>query len=541
MLRRTLIVLVLMALAWPTVAAAEDEPTDTTEVPPDTTGVPTDTTDVPPDTTEVPPDDTVVAEEPPEEPEPADEVDLEGTRSMTVSPHRNLVHDEVVHVRGTGWPARTFMGAAQCVEGIGDVSGCGPIHYFTTGRLGGFNTVMQVDVILDTQAGTFDCRVDQCLIGANDQVTVDGAQTVLLEFDPAGPDPVRRTATVDPDTDLVDGRRVLVTGDGFEVIDPGFGGYAELVQCVGEPASGTCDDGTLGSGHVDLTGRLRTHYEVLAILHTDAVATHDCRTGGCTLAVRDYDEGLSEAAAVPLGFDPNGALLPPPTLELDPDTGVRDGDVVEAEGTGWQPNSFVALLQCLPGGGDYVEVCDFRSYGFGDVDDTGALEGYLGVRARIRVEEGVVDCRTEACVVRALPYERPSRFVEESLGFDPAGRLLRPRIEASPTTGLVDGQLINVRTTEVRPGEAVLIAQCLATATEVGDCDLNGSTYLEVPIQESMGGSARGEVRVHRVIQTVAGHAVNCRRRHCALTMLNPFSEQLRPGRRVALHFAPTV
>src|SRR4029453_12218889 len=124
---------------------------------------------------------------------------------------------------------------------------------------------------------------------------------------------------------------------------------------------------------------------------------------------------------------------------------------------------------------------------------------------------------------------------------EPAGRLLRPRIEASPTTGLVDGQFINVRATEVRPGEAVLIAQCLSTATEVGDCDLNGSTYLEVPIRESQGGIARGEVRVHRVILTIDGQAVNCRRRHCALTMLNPFSEQLRPGRRVALHFAPTA
>src|SRR5262245_2180866 len=208
------VVVALLAAAWPAVGGAQEEPVDTT-VAPDTT-VPPETT-LPPDTT-LPPVTTVPEPPPPPEvePEPAPEA-----RTLTVTPSTGLVHNQNVVVRGTGWPANSgALGAAQCISGTPDTSGCGSIDYFSSNALGRFRVDFEVEVILDTPSGTYDCRIETCVIGANNVPTATGARFVELAFDPAGPDPVRRTATATPDAGLVDGQVVEVAGSGFTAPEP---------------------------------------------------------------------------------------------------------------------------------------------------------------------------------------------------------------------------------------------------------------------------------------------------------------------------------
>ena len=162
-------------------------------------------------------------------------------------------------VRGRGWrPRDGGQGAAQCISGISSTAGCGRVEFAPTDAAGNFRLEYEVVVMLETSEGTFDCRVEVCVIGSNNSPSATGSRFVELNFDPAGPDPVRRTVTVDPDTGLVDHQQVQVTGDDFTT-DPRWGGYAELLQCR-LPAEGydDCDTGGYGFGEVDTDGHLDT-------------------------------------------------------------------------------------------------------------------------------------------------------------------------------------------------------------------------------------------------------------------------------------------
>ena len=281
--------ILLMALLWPAVGNAQEVPTDTTVPvePPSTVPV---VPDVPEDE---PPSTTVPA---PPAPEPAEEPVIEldttapapegGPRTLTVLPRRNLVDRQLVTIRGKGWsPHSGAQGFAQCISGTSDTSGCGRVEFVRNDAAGNFRARYRVDVILETSEGTFDCRVEVCVIGSNDTPVASGARFVRLHFDPAGPDPVRRTVTVDPTTDLVDGQEVTVTGDGFGT--GRYNRYVEIFQCR-LPAAGydDCDPGTYEFDQADQDGHLDSKAHLEARLRFPDGTTLDCRTGGCALLVR---------------------------------------------------------------------------------------------------------------------------------------------------------------------------------------------------------------------------------------------------------------
>jgi hypothetical protein len=531
--RRALAGLVVLAAFWPAVGRAE-EPTSTTLPPvttvaPDTTLPPTATE--PPTTTEAPPTTVVDAATTPVPAAPAAAPEG-GPRTLEVTPHNDLVHGQSVLLRGRGWPPhQSGQGAAQCVTGTPDTRGCGRVKFFPVDAAGNFRTHFPVSVILETSIGTFDCRVDDCVIGTNFTPDATGARFVALTFDPAGPDPVRRTADVDPDTGLVDGQTVNVTGDGFEVFEPAFGGFAEIAQCR-LPASGRadCDPTTVESGSVDVQGHLDADVVLDAVLDFEDGTSLDCRTGGCGLSVRDYDESFASGALVALDFDPVGPLLPPPTFSVSPDTGVLDGQVLHASGAGWRPGTFLYLVQCRAAA-TTLDDCSFEDLEYADADENGAWSRALIARAVLPLGDGShLDCRVEACSVFATRTESVVGALEAPLGYDPTGPLLQPTLTLARSTGLDDGDVIGVGGQGARRRGQLLMVQCVAAATDSSGCDrstedwtaTHGRDVLEAEGAEGaepVGVHWNSRFEVHRILHLAGGRTVDCALSPCALVV----------------------
>ena len=533
-----LLVALLLVAGWPAASGAQEDPATTDPTVPDTTvpdPAPTDTTLPPP---------TTLAEEPPapepdapEDPvvdttvDPGPPATEGGPRTLTVTPHNNLVHGQTVVVRGRGWrPRDGGQGAAQCISGIASTAGCGRIEFAPTDAAGNFRLEYEVVVMLETSEGTFDCRVEVCVIGSNNSPSVTGSRFVELNFDPAGPDPVRRTVTVDPDSGLVDHQQVQVSGDDFTT-DPRWGGYAELLQCR-LPAEGydDCDTGGYEFGEVDTDGHLDTPFRVETILRLEGGATHDCRTGGCVLSVRDNGEGFAEGAQAALDFDPAGPLAPPPTVTVTPSTGLADGDIVEVDGAGWRPNNFVAVLQCRSAATDFGG-CDMNSFGYTQTDEDGAFDLRRGVAATFRVSRGRLDCRIRSCslfVFGEEDFDDLGAAVRAPLEFDESRPLIEPRFRTGDLAGLHGGDRVRVSGTGGRPDGTVVLMQCAANATDVGGCARRTKHYVHSHFDGTgrEGGPAAGVAwnarpRLRQFLHLSDGRFVNCAMSPCALVAMD--------------------
>ncbi len=520
--RGALLLLALVSVAlWPSASGAQVDPATGPTVPPIEPQGPTDAGDEP----EEPAIDTTV--------EPDGASPEGGARTLTVTPHNNLVHDQVVVVRGRGWrPRDGGQGAAQCISGTSSIVGCGQVVFQTTDAAGNFRIELEVDVILETGEGTFDCRIEVCVIGANNSPVASGSRFVELHFDPAGPDPVRRTVTVDPDTDLVDHQDVTITGDDFEA-DPRFGGYAELYQCR-LPAAGNddCDPSTYDFGDVDGTGHFETSARVEALLHLEDGSTHDCRTGGCVLSVQASDEGFAEGAQAPLAFDPVAPLAPPPSATATPSTGLVDGQIIRLTGADWRPDSYLVALLCPSTATDYGD-CDNSSYAFAPVESDGTFSLRVALRAKFRVDGGRYDCRIGSCsffVTRGEFEADLSRSVEVPLDFDPSGRVIEPAFTTGALDGLHGGDGVRVAGRHGRPNGRVELIQCLASARDRSGCGLRTRQYAYAPFDGggfgAFGGTTVGvrwsvQVRLRQFLHLEGGRLVNCHHANCALVAVD--------------------
>jgi virginiamycin B lyase len=303
-----------------------------------------------------------------------------------------------------------------------------------------------------------------------------------------------RAITVTPDTGLVDGQTITVSGTGFT-------GQSELAfyQCAGPSGLEDCrrvlaaddsvpvaNDGTFWG-----SGRVRAVF-------TDNGTTHDCRVEACTLAV-DYVFRIDSAsgrpspeatgtpegddfplAKAPIAFDPAGPLLPPPVLTATPDTGLVDGQSVDVAGTGYTPDSTVRLTLC-PTASTSIADCDFSGPFPVELqaDATGAIATTVEVVTRVvGFDEGPVDCRTTSCSVVTFEDELPGdRRGEAALTFDPSAPLRPPpTVSVSPSTGLVDGQVVRIQGDGFRPHAGMFVDQCRDDGTDdPWDCRLFGA------------------------------------------------------------------
>lgn len=263
-----------------------------------------------------------------------------------------------------------------------------------------------------------DCRTPgTCvLVASPDYLSDPGKQAVApITFDPAT-EIVRPTLTATPDADLVDGQTVTLTGEGF-VSD-----YVFVYLCApGTPSYDDCLD-TNTYAQVSAAGAFSVTTKVSTIVPT-AAGEVDCRSSAepCALIATSGSLTSARAGRVDLHFDPDGAVLPGPSITVTPDTDLDDEAVVTVAGTNFgSEEGYPALLEVCRIGDP--SRCDEQTTTEITPDNGGAFTVEIGVAAAFPNWDGEpVDCReAPGCeVIARLGYQ--GRRATAPLAFAPPG------------------------------------------------------------------------------------------------------------------------
>ena len=213
--------------------------------------------------------------------------------------------------------------------------------------------------------------------------------------------------------------------------------------------------------------------------------------------------------------------VPRTPLSVVPSTGLVDTQTVTITappGYGTNDENFVEYVLCPAGATDY-EGCALLDYpGMGQATIDVALPARILAADATRTVT-VTDCRATACVVRAVGFDAigPTVVAEAPVTFDPAAPLRpAPELAATPTTGLVDAQVIEVTAASAASptatgGPGTVVVQCTAPIHSTDDlqriltdCDL--STSVEYP--PYLAGTVEFWVRAY--VETADG-PVDCR------------------------------
>ena len=155
--------------------------------------------------------------------------------------------------------------------------------------------------------------------------------------------------TVTPATDLVDGAVVHVTVTGAQ---PEAEVFALLCAADTADTTSQCAFDVSRSETTDATGRSRVrHGHRSGVLRERACPatkswTAGSRPGATCASMTQRTDGSTTTLAIPLEFDADAPLLPPPTITVEPASDLVDGQTVQVTGTGFVPLTGVVLSQC---------------------------------------------------------------------------------------------------------------------------------------------------------------------------------------------------
>ena len=178
--------------------------------------------------------------------------------------------------------------------------------------------------------------------------------------DPAGAeivDPPTRV-TVTPSTDLADGQTVVVTGAGFNTGALVYVGACALLTT--DPYS--CDTGNIVTTTADSVGGFSVELNVARFVRHPDGEYRDCATTQCYVGATDLSTG---AVLLPVSF--TNVPIGPPTVEVDPSTGLIDGQIIQLSGTGFPNGLPYRYGQCPAGADDAGDCPDFLRRDLGSV------------------------------------------------------------------------------------------------------------------------------------------------------------------------------
>lgn len=256
------------------------------------------------------------------------------------------------------------------------------------------------------------------------------------------------TLTVTPDTELVDGQTVEVTGAAFTPGDEVF-----LVQC---PAGTTgFDVATYCRLHATRTADDSGRFSMFMAV-TSEVGSVDCAAspGACTVAAVDISP-MSVVAAAPIAFADGQTT--PPSISVAPSTGLDHGDVVTVTGADFPADTEVSVAQCQSTRPLTAEWCAAEPGFTATTDATGAFAGELTIERGVTLGSGdLIDCAGR-CVVGAFTADGTSS-ASEAIRF--TDRLFFPFPE---------------RTLTVTPQGSVLVTGTLMCFPEGSDIVIDGT------------------------------------------------------------------
>lgn len=323
--------------------------------------------------------------------------------SLVVAPATGLTDGQTVQVTGSGYEPDGWVWIEECATEGGD-QGC---RYVGDGEIdagGGLDASVRLRASvasavttgsrLDCRSATVVCRLHARYGGWRDP------EPVTLHFDPLVPLLPPPVLTVAPTTDLVDGQVVAVTGSGFEP-----GAYVSVRQCAPMLVDGPnrCRWMRFSGLVADDAGALLAEVSVRAVFIPTFGEGEpvDCRVEVCSLLLRGGDDAWS----IPLAFDPDAPLLPPPSVTVDPVTGIIDGQVVTVVLTGFDPEAYPRVELCQV----ETEVCDPAASVSPDIVPGGPTAVELRLYGTFPTYQAPVDCRAApGCEIRVT---------DDSIGF----------------------------------------------------------------------------------------------------------------------------
>jgi LPXTG-motif cell wall-anchored protein len=216
--------------------------------------------------------------------------------------------------------------------------------------------------------------------------------------------------TVTPNAGLHDLQSVTVTGSGFAP-----GSSLDISQCKvnGNEIAGVCYGATRTVVTTDSSGGFSTPMFVRRVIN-EIGATVDCASspGLCAIAV----PGAS--AVVGLTFD---SSIPPagPSIDVQPSTGLSDGETVQVHGVGFTPDADVKIAQC-PAGSHGLETCEIATIVVAHSDASGNVAATFVVHTVITPSgenNTPVDCRATPCRLVVANSLGASENADVSLAF----------------------------------------------------------------------------------------------------------------------------
>ncbi|HUW03517.1 MAG TPA: neocarzinostatin apoprotein domain-containing protein [Acidimicrobiales bacterium] len=208
-----------------------------------------------------------------------------------------------------------------------------------------------------------------------------------------------------------------------------------------------------------------------------------------------------------------GPPPPAPVIVVDPSVALVDGQVVTVTGSGFAGGQYLEIFQCRAGAVDEFDCDPGNAFPF-NADLTGGFVFDFQVDAFMYTQAGAsdpVDCRTApgACEIGVGNILEASDAVSAPISFDPDAPLRPPvAVTVSPSTGLSDGQTIQVSGANLTPREEAFAFQCAADdPVDANTVCAYGDLARGVPDAD---GSIVLPLVVRSVFTSPAGRTVDC-------------------------------
>lgn len=382
-----------------------------------------------------------------------------GDRTVTVAPSTGLGPGQTVTVSGSGFNPSVSVAVVEC-HGVDNPStgdcNVGQVKFLTSGADGSFSTPLTVSRFLVSGSSVIDCAA---AAGTCNVVGVEMSDFSLrsyapLEFDPDAALPPVPALVVTPSTGLVDKQAVDVGGTGFTPSRS-----YQLEQCVaGSEAVRGCTD-VHGYAWSDPGGVLDGSIVLRRIIDAPGGSV-DCASAPGTCELLAFASSPDAASLASLDFDPDGPMPVPPSVTVEPATGLLDRQQVTISGTGFVGGAWVDISTCEVIAGEVSYVCRWYDTNV-TTDETGAFTTTLGLRRLLSGGDDVVDCAVASCVVQAVTYDQLYERATSPVAFDPDAPLPPPpSLTADPSTGLADRQVVTLSGSGWTPGAYVSLEQC---------------------------------------------------------------------------------
>ncbi len=192
-----------------------------------------------------------------------------------------------------------------------------------------------------------------------------------------------------------------------------------------------------------------------------------------------------------------------PTLDLvvEPTTGLIDGQMVSVSSSNLEPNANIVIVQCAADSTS-AERCDLSRLSFINANRNGEIAIEFRVSRQIRIDEGLLDCAPDNCVLGIGSLDEdlltPLATGGVPLNFDASVPLPPPpTLDVSKKRNLTDGQKVRLTGSGWATNSEVGIEQCVASnraaepdreeAVEIepapirnpGACRWVGQTYVD--------------------------------------------------------------